>query len=1647
MTNPLVAQAKDSTTAISGISILEDGKAVKDGIESGDWASTVMGVAGTAMDALAFVADPFGSILAAGVGWLMEHVGPLKEALDKLAGNPDEITAHSETWQNIAKELGDVATELGNQVQTDIQSWTGPAADSYRQQAGEMAKVLQGAGQACEGAAGGVKTAGEVVAAVRMLVRDTIAQVVGHMVSWALQVVFTLGIGLTWVVPQVVNLVAKTAKDLASLMKNLTKALGDLGKLLGKASRLFQDASKGLKGLKPGSKATAGKVDTLPAGAKNTDPVEGRPKNVPAGDHTTPSGAGGEKLDPPPELDGGGTIPSGAKDTGGGGDVSPPPKLNGGDTPPPAAKGGDATPGGTPKGLPGSTKPSSSKPDNPRDTAVGPDQRKCLTDPVDVATGEVILQQTDLRLPDLVLERMHVSSYRAGRWFGPSWSSTVDQRLEVDGADVTYVGPDGVILVYPLPLDDEPVLPVEGARWPLWRNDDGSFTLEQSRQERTLHFAGDGPLLPLRAVEEAGGARTELFYDDSGAPALLTHSSGVRVGFRTAGGRLTQLRVLGTGQAPDVVVLDYRYDDLGRLVGVLNSAGVPQRFDYDPHGRLTGWQDRNGVWYRYVYDQAGRCIRTVGAEGFLDSSFEYDRERRVTRFTDSLGHVSEFGLNEAGQTVRETDALGATTLFEWDRYDRLLARTDPLGRVTRYVYAPDGTPLYVIRPDGSVVALEHAGGALVSVKVHSDGRVWQRFYEPGTGPDPVGEPIGVATGVDVRPVPPQPAEPASPDRDQFGRPRWWPETGGGRVLLGWTVDGLPASRARSERERAVWRYDGEGNEIEHVDEVGRVSRREYGPFDLVTAEIDPGGARTRYAYDTELRLVSVTDPAGRRWTYRYDAAGRLAGQTDFDGRTWSYAYDAAGRLVRTTGPDGAVTEHGYDLLGNLVEIRAPHGTTSYAYDPGGEVLRVSSGDSVVEFDRDEYGRVVRESIDGRAVTFAYDGTRRTIRRRTPSGVESEWSFDEQDRPVSLSSAGHTVRYRLDADGRALARDVDGVSVLEQSFGPRGVLASQRMSTAGGPARGRGFEYLPDGSLAGVRDELTGQLRLIRDHTGRIVGLAQPAGQEELQYDPAGNLVAWPGRAGTALEHDALGRRIRRRETLPDGVRIWEYEWTGDLLTGLRTPDGRRWRYRYDPLGRRIAKECLLPDGSVAESVRFAWDGTVLVEQEHIGRDGVRRSTTWDWRPGGHEPVTQLERGPGGERFHSVVTDAVGTPTDLVDERGALAWTGQRTVWGRVLPSPGAPASTPLRFPGQYADEESGLHYNVFRYYDPVSARYLSQDPLGLEAGPNPFAYVRDPFAEYDALGLMGCKDSTTPSSSKGVGAPSGNPPAKHNAGNSGGSSTTPSTSKGKRKRDDDAADGDGKDTKGSKKAKKDPGPWDRPKWLNDTKKGHTAQKKDPNSPYYKTGGSYHARHIVSFQTMRDNLKKWVDTNYPEGHPQRDAMIKKYGDELNNLNSKPANLPLGEGETNSAIGRVVHNFPTVQQKIDGTFVPSDSKTGLPEPAKDPSAALGESAGYGKHSPEFADSIFKAADNITDPAERQEFLDDIRFSADFDWPGGSSNEFRTWTNYHGEFEDLGRNPGRYDAADVDSLIQRFQGLGGPSGAHAGSSEWSNRPGKPS
>jgi RHS repeat-associated protein len=130
--------------------------------------------------------------------------------------------------------------------------------------------------------------------------------------------------------------------------------------------------------------------------------------------------------------------------------------------------------------------------------------------------------------------------------------------------------------------------------------------------------------------------------------------------------------------------------------------------------------------------------------------------------------------------------------------------------------------------------------------------------------------------------------------------------------------------------------------------------------------------------------------------------------------------------------------------------------------------------------------------------------------------------------------------------------------------------------------------------------------------------------------------------------------------------------------------------------------------------------------------------TWGYGPGTGTPLTQSESASAeDERFYAVVADQVGMPAELVAADGTVAGYQQHTVWGGTLWRPGG-AATPLRFPGQYHDPETGLHYHQQRYYDPVTGSYLTPDPLGLGPAPNPHAYVPNPLVQAGPLGTGTC---------------------------------------------------------------------------------------------------------------------------------------------------------------------------------------------------------------------------------------------------------------------------------------------------------------------
>ncbi|MFJ8040346.1 DUF6531 domain-containing protein [Kitasatospora sp. NPDC096147] len=1038
----------------------------------------------------------------------------------------------------------------------------------------------------------------------------------------------------------------------------------------------------------------------------------------------------------------------------------------------------------------------------PQDTRCGGGE------PVDMATGRMYIDQVDASLPgSLPLEftRSFESGLLTGRWMGPRWICTFDERLEIDEHGVVHVRADRITQSYPHPEPGDPVHAEAGSRHEL-ELVDGLFTVTDPSTGlvRTFTPTPDGSEALLTEVRDRHGRHYTLAYDADGTPLSLTHSGGYRLLVTADKDRITALRLADAGETGgDALLMRYSYTH-GHLTAVYNSSGKPMRFANDATGRVLSWTDRNDSQYRYTYDAHDRVTDEGGTTGALRFTFTYGDPDPATGLrthteTNALGHTTTYTVNEHAQITTITDPLGHTTTHERDEYDRLLTETDPLGRTTTYEYDGAGDLIAVTRPDGARSSAAYTGRhGRPTLLVEADGATWQQEFDDSWSRTSLTDPAGSVTryshdvlghlasvtdalGGVVRVVCNPAGQPLSITDatgattgytyDAFGRTSTITDPLGAVTRLGWTTEGRPASRTTPDGHTETWTYDGEGNCLTHTDQLGQVTGYEYTHFETLAARTTPDGARVTFTHDAHMQLVAVTDPLGRTWHYEYDPAGRLIGETDFQRRTVGYGLDAAGQLVHLTGPQGRRTTLQHDVLGRVTARETNGSTTTFRHDVAGRIVAASSPDCELLRSFDVLGRLVGESVNGRVLTNSWDELGRRTGRVTPAGHTSAWSYDPAGRPVTLTTPAGDLGFHYDAAGREHERTVGAGLTLTSAWDDLHRLVGQSVRVGDDLLQQRGYSYRADGRLVGVDDRLAGRRAIELDAIGRVTRISAESWTETYAYDLAGNQTHadWPATAATAAatgersytdgrltaagklryEYDAAGQvTLRQKQRLSKKPDTWYYTWDAEgRLNGLVTPDGTRWRYLYDPLGRRIAKAKLGDDGeSVVERTDFVWDGMTLAEQTvHASYLPGPHTLSWDHR--GLRPIAQTEAiapRPAPDlseveverRFFAIVTDLVGTPTELLDPAtGSIAWRATPTLWGNTSWPGTSTTYTPLRFPGQYFDPESRLHYNVHRYYDPETGRYTSPDPLGLVPDPNPDTYVLNPHSGTDALGL------------------------------------------------------------------------------------------------------------------------------------------------------------------------------------------------------------------------------------------------------------------------------------------------------------------------
>ncbi|WP_437296340.1 RHS repeat-associated core domain-containing protein [Sorangium sp. So ce426] len=765
---------------------------------------------------------------------------------------------------------------------------------------------------------------------------------------------------------------------------------------------------------------------------------------------------------------------------------------------------------------------------------------------------------------------------------------------------------------------------------------------------------------------------------------------------------------------------------LDKVNGVAWDGGM-HAYTFDAAGNVLVYRDALGHAWRCERDDLGR-LRVVTDPMGARTVYEYDERGFIEEVRDAISGFARYQRNARGDVVAVEDELGPVVWFRYDERGLLVEATLPNGGVTRMAYDALGNRVEVIEPDG----------ARRKIRYDFLGRVTSFVDERG---------LETSYGYDAC----------------------------GRLL-----------RVRRPSGATDWYgYDVDGNLSEIADADGRVTTLRWGGVGVVTGVVRPDGSSVRYFYDREQDLVRVVNESGEEHRYVRRGEGRIGEERTFDGRRIHYRHDVMGRITQIRDGLGTV-DFVYDPCGRLVERRFTDGRTeSIGYDLLGRIEVVTSGDVTCEYTHDARGRVVRETVTrgGRrtVVETAYDALGKAVSTSGPFG-RMEIARDMVGRPLAVAVGdlgAQTMKVQLayDPAGHLLDRALPAGGRIAEGWTPDGLPSGVQVTGLGAtPAVRPGepawvgplphevtflqsYGWSAAGLLGAVGSGEPGAayVEYLRDAQGRVVGRERgdgarreliegyrhgPSGQlyesaTLRQYAPGGQLKR---RGGAELAYDERGRMTSKR--LPGG-RVARFEWgDDDLLQAVRLPDGRVVRFAYDPFARRLEKRVERGRDRVVESVtRYTWSGDALVheirERTAAGGEPMVEERAYAVLPEGVTPLADRVRRGDLDAVRYYVEAPNGMPAALVGADGRLVGEIEASLFGKVE---GEQAGlTPVRFPGQYADEETGLYYNRYRYYDPETGQYLSPEPIRLEGSLMVYAYTDgSPIDFADIDGLMRC---------------------------------------------------------------------------------------------------------------------------------------------------------------------------------------------------------------------------------------------------------------------------------------------------------------------
>lgn len=1035
-------------------------------------------------------------------------------------------------------------------------------------------------------------------------------------------------------------------------------------------------------------------------------------------------------------------------------------------------------------------------------------------EPVDAATGRVYTTNMDFELPGPIPIRWERTYYSDAQTDGPlgfNWHHNYNMGLLEMGACYAFRHSDGRESALPKLIEGESYF--DRKEQLFWSRDEVGYLLEDSSG---LCYRFEGPVnrkgyQMLSTIRTKDGFSIRFRYDGKGDLFQIIDSRHQKINIDTDNdGRITQVSVFREEDEQVINLVRYKYDNMGNMVETIDALDVSKYFVYEGH-LLTKLTNQSGISFYWEYKGKGnkaRCIHTWGDDGVLEYWMEYGKG--FTRTRDSKGYTTEYYYEEKSLIYKIIDAGGGVTRREYNTDQELEVIVDPEGISRKFIYNDFGKIVQRIDGNGeqtnykyddnrNIIQVTSPGGASLSWEYDTYGRIIERttvggnklsYHYKGNLLETITDTDGNSFGFsynkynDLKELTYPNGIARKWEYDSLGRLLQAEDVKGNITQLKYNKAGNVVQLTEADGNVHFFSYDKSGNLLKAKDKLREVAFT-YGPMGIMQSRTQ-NGKSVHFDYDNYLQLHTIVNEGKERYTFELDGLGRVTKETGFDGIQREYIRDSAGRITKVLRPANRWTGYLYDGLGNVVKEEQYDDTfTAYHYNADGLLIEALNEEGKIELKRDRIGRIIKETQGGHSIDRIYNDKGFCIGLTSSLGADIQMGYDKYGDLESMQ-AGDEWRadWNRDNTGLELHRQLTGgihIHTQRDSFGreTRKTIGVNNIEQSS-----KRYQWGMGNRLQGIENELTGA------HTSfnydAFDNLIQADYKE--QNKPAESIYRVPDKIGNLFEEsDRTDRKYGKGGCLKEdrnyfyhydvegnlyfkefkqnkgytnfgkqaiekkyGIKFkasgtgWLYEWSANgMLKKVVNPEQGKISFGYDALGRRIYKR------TKTVTTHWLWNANVpLHEWQTYDESTLIEAITWVFEMGGFVPCAKIQNG----KSYSIVTDYLGTPTDMYDGEGKNTWHTELDIYGRVRTFDGSDISDcPFRYQGQYQDAETGLYYNRFRYYDPEVGSYISKDPIGLAGGnPTLYGYVKDTNGWLDRLGLLILHHGTSSSAADSI---------------------------------------------------------------------------------------------------------------------------------------------------------------------------------------------------------------------------------------------------------------------------------------------------------